>query len=242
MSQEITYKQGEETRTVDIYTKEGLETMSMLWSKVFVHNKFTHEVTWMGIPIIQFPGDIVMMQELVWKIKPDVIVECGIAHGGSLIFYASLLELIGNGKVVGIDIDIRKHNRKAIESHPMFKRVEMIEGSSIDEDIVAQVKEKIGDAKTVLVILDSNHSKDHVAKEIQLYKGMVTPGSYLVVTDGAQKFMSDIPDGKPEWTKDNPWDALNEFMQDNDEFDIDPFYNRLKITSNPDGFLKKKEK
>jgi len=179
------------------------------------------------------------MQELIWNVRPDVIIECGLAHGGSALFYASLLELMDKGRVIGIDIEIRDYNKIAIKNHPLSHRIEMLEGSSVSEEIFNQVKEKIKDAKKVMVILDSNHSKDHVAKELELYKNIVTPGSYLIAMDGAQAFVWDIPNGKPEWKEDNPLKAIEEFIENNPEFRIEPYYNRLKVTSNPKGFLLK---
>lgn len=237
--QQITWSDGENQLSVDMYSRESLELLGLLWSKVMVHFKLHYDVKWMGIPIIQFPEDIVMMQELIWKIKPDVIVECGVAHGGSLVFYASLMEAIGKGWVLGVDIDIRAHNRAAIEAHPMAKRIKLLQGSSIAPETVEQVKNMIKGEKTVLIILDSNHSKDHVAKEIEAYNKLVSVGSYLVVMDGAQGVMHDIPNGKAEWREDNPVPAIEEFLERDKNFEMDPFYNRLKVTSNPKGFLKR---
>jgi cephalosporin hydroxylase len=235
----LTLTTAHETKTVDLYSNEGLELVSLLWVKLYAQYKLTHDVPWTGIPIIQFPEDILMMQELIWKVRPDVIVECGIAHGGSLVFYSSLFELIDRGRVIGIDVDIRKHNRIAIEKHPMSHRIEMIEGSSTSEEVIHALKKMIKKEDKVIVILDSNHSKDHVAKELQLYKDLVTPGSYLVVMDGAQAFAWDIPNGKEEWKEDNPLIAIEEFVDKTPQFTIDPHYNRLRVTSNPKGFLRK---
>lgn len=237
--QKITLTDGKKTKTVDLYSEEGLELISNLWVKLYAQYKLTHDVTWMGIPIIQFPEDVLMMQELIWKVRPDVIIECGIAHGGSMLFYASILELMGKGRVIGIDIEIRRYNRIAIKSHPMSHRVEMIEGSSTSENIINTVKKMIKGTNRVMVILDSDHSKEHVAKELELYNGLVTPGSYLVAMDGARGLVWDMPNGKPEWKDDNPLKAIEEFIENNPQFKIDPYYNRLKVTSNPNGFLRK---
>ena len=238
-TQKITINSDGEIKTVDLYSKEGLYIISSLWTKLYAQYKLTHDVTWMGIPIIQFPEDILMMQELIWKIRPDVIIECGVAHGGSMLFYASLFELMGEGRVIGIDVEIRPHNKIAIDNHIMRHRVELIEGNSTSDEVVNIVKKMVADAKKVMVILDSNHSKKHVAKEIELYQELVTPGSYLVVMDGAQAFMSDIPNGKTEWVEDNPLKAIEEFIEINPLFKIDTHYNRLMVTSNPKGFLRK---
>ena len=153
--------------------------------------EYSYHFTWMGRPIIQFPQDMIAMQEIIWDVKPDLIIETGIAHGGSLIYYASLLELIGHGNVLGIDIEIRPHNLEAIEKHPMIKRIQMLEGSSVDETLFSKVKETAKGADTVMVVLDSNHTHDHVLKELELYSGRVTKGSYLVVFD---TIIEDMPE------------------------------------------------
>ena len=209
--------------------------------------KYSYNYSWMGRPIIQYPQDIVAMQEIIWEIKPDLIIETGIAHGGSLIFYASiltLLELSGlvkNPKVLGIDIDIRKHNKEEIEKHPMFKKIEMIEGSSIDKDIAKKVDEISRGFKNIIVILDSNHTHDHVLKELELYAPLVTKGSYCVVFDTIIEDMpaNNYPD-RP-WDKgNNPKKAVWEYLKSQPEFEIDKsIENKLLITVAPDGYLKR---
>lgn len=226
-------------RTVQLYSPEGLALISDLWLKLSAEFKIMYEPTWLGRPIIQLPHDIVQMQELIWKVKPDLIVETGVAHGGSLILSASILELVGKGRVLGVDIDIRAHNRTAIEAHPLFHRIDLLQGSSIDPAIVAEVTARARDAKTVLVILDSNHSADHVAAEIAAYAPLVNLNSYLVVMDGAQGQVFDIPRGKPEWREDNPLAALETFVAGTDEFEIDDYFTRLHVTSNPRGYLRR---
>ena len=203
--------------------------------------KYSYNFTWLGRPIIQFPQDVIAMQEIIWQVKPDLIIETGIAHGGSLIFYASMLELLGgNGQVLGIDIDIREHNRVEIEKHPMFKRIKMIEGSSIDDNVAQQVYDFAKNKKQVLVILDSNHTHNHVLKELQLYSPLVAKDSYLVVFDTViedmpEDFFSDRPWGKGN----NPRTAVWEFLKTNDRFIIDKdIENKLLITVAPDGYLK----
>lgn len=228
------------TKDVDIYSKEGLALMAELWIKVSCYHKVMYEPTWLGVPIIQYAEDIVMMQELVWKIRPDIIVETGVAHGGSAILYASILELLGKGKVIGVDVEIRKYNKIAINSHPMSKRITLIEGSSVDESIVKEVREGIQKPDKVLVVLDSNHSYEHVLQEMELYSNMVSPDSYMVVMDGAQEFAWDIPSGKKEWLKDNPLHSIKDFLGKYPEWEVDPYYNRLYITSNPSGFLRRR--
>ncbi|MBF0619633.1 MAG: class I SAM-dependent methyltransferase [Candidatus Omnitrophica bacterium] len=226
-------------KEVDIYTSEGLEVLTRLWIKAATHHRLMYEPSWLGIPIIQLAEDIVVMQELIWKLKPDVIVETGIAHGGSAIFCASLLELMGKGKVVAVDVDIRKHNEVAIRSHFLAHRINLIQGSSTDASVIDQVRRHIKPTDRVLVTLDSNHSKAHVAKELELYSEIVTPGSYLVAMDGAQAWVSDIPKGKPEWKDDNPLAAIEDFVARDNRFIIDDYYARLKVTASPKGFLRR---
>jgi len=191
------------------------------------------------VRIIQLPEDIVAMQELLWQLKPDVVVECGVAHGGSLILTASILELIGKGKVVGVDVDIRPSNRETIEQHFLAHRISLIQGSSVDPAVVEQVRRMCVGADTVLVVLDSNHSAAHVAEEIRLYKDFVAVGSYLVVMDGAQALVSDIPRGNPHWKEDNPLIAIREFLANNCGFERDTRLERFGLTSVPCGFLKR---
>ncbi len=225
---------------IDPYSEEGYERLAELWTKATVHNRLMYEPSWLGIPIIQYPGDIIMMQELIWKVRPEVIVETGFAHGGSAVFYGSMLELLGRGKVISVEIEIRKYNEVAIKGHPMSHRLEQVVGSSVDPDVVAQVKDMIGDNRKVLVTLDSNHSYEHVLKELELYSPLVSEGSYIVAMDGLQKFVADIPRGKPEWVEDNPHRAIHAFLEEHPEWEIDPHYNRLRVTSNPDAFLRRR--
>jgi len=203
--------------------------------------KYHYNFDWLGRPIIQHPEDIIAMQEIIWRVKPDLIIETGIAHGGSLIFYASMLELIGGeGIVIGIDIDIRAHNRVEIENHPMFKRIILLEGSSIDDNIAHEVSNLAKGKKQILVALDSNHIHDHVLKELNLYSPFVTKGSYLVVFD---TIIEDLPEGSfldRPWDKgNNPKTAVHEFLKSNNRFVIDKDIERkLLITVAPDGYLK----
>lgn len=218
-----------------------LRTLSTEFIRLTGKYKYTYHFTWLGRPIIQFPQDMIAMQELIWKIKPDLIIETGIAHGGSLIFYASLLNLIGNdGLVLGIDIEIRPDNRDAIEKHPMVKRISMIEGSSIDENIIRKVYSFAREKGKVLVCLDAMHTHKHVLKELELYSPLVTKGSYLVVFDTV---IEDMPDdffpNRPWGKGNNPKTAVREFLKKNDRFEIDKnMQNKLLITVAPDGFLK----
>jgi len=223
--------------TVDVYSKEGLDFLSNLWIKSAAEHRLMYEVTWLGRPVIQFPTDIVAIQELLWRIRPEIVIETGIAHGGSLILSASILELIGCGKVIGIDIDIREHNKKAIQEHPLAHRIELIEGSSTELTTFEKVQKSIGNARSVLVFLDSNHTEEHVHKELELYSQLVTPGSYLVAHDGSQAWVWDIPRGKREWKTNHPLNAIHKFIMAHPEFTVDPHFTRWGITSSPDGFL-----
>ncbi len=220
---------------------KNIESLTFRWFIESVKHRYSYNFTWMGRPIIQYPQDIIAMQEIIWEVKPDLIIETGIAHGGSLIFYASMLELIGgNGQILGIDIEIRKHNRVEIEKHPMFKRITMIEGSSIDEEIIKRVYDFVRGKKKVLVALDSNHTRAHVLRELQLYSPLVAKGSYLVVFD---TIVEDMPDGfwpdRPVNKVNNPKTAVWEFLKTNDRFIIDKdIENKLLITVAPDGYLR----
>jgi len=220
--------------------KDNLQELTNQWFVESCKYKYSYNFSWMGRPIIQFPQDIMAMQEIIWQVKPDLIVETGIAHGGSLIFYASMLELIGEGQVLGIDVDIRQHNRVEIEQHPMFKRIIMIEGSSIDEEIAKQVYDLAKGKSRILLVLDSNHTHDHVLKELELYSPLVTKDSYLVVFDTVvedmpEDFFPDRPWGKGN----NPKTAVWEFLKTNKRFKVDKDIEaKLLITVAPDGYLK----
>lgn len=205
--------------------------------------KYTYNFTWLGRPIIQYPQDMIALQEIIWEVKPDLIIETGIAHGGSLIFSASMLQLIGeDGHVLGIDIDIREHNRAEIERHPLSKRISMIQGSSIDQDTIKKVFEFANGKKKIIVILDSNHTHEHVLAELKAYSSLVTKDSYLIVFDTA---VEDLPEdfdwsGRPWGKGNNPKTAVWEFLRQHDEFIIDSaIQNKLLITVAPDGYLKR---
>lgn len=202
--------------------------------------QYTYHFSWLGRPIIQLPQDMIAIQEIIWKVKPDIIIETGIAHGGSLIFSSSILELIGNGKVVGIDIDVRSHNKIAIQKHSLNKRIIMIEGSSIESRTISKVKKFAKGKKKIMVILDSNHTHDHVLRELQLYSSFVKKGSYLIVLDTA---IEDMPKNsfknRPWGKRNNPKTAVREFLKTNKRFQVDKeFDNKLIITTAPEGYLK----
>lgn len=209
-----------------------------------IRSRYFYNFSWLGRPVIQYPQDLVMLQEIIWKVKPDLIIETGIAHGGSLIFFASMLEIIGGDReVLGIDIDIRTHNRKEITQHSMSKRITMIEGSSIDETVIAKVRDFAKDKKSILVVLDSNHIHDHVLRELQLYSSFVTAGNYCIVFD---TYIEDYIDEFNKeyqyhcWDGDNPKTAVKEFLRNNDFFEVDKnIEDKLLITAAPGGYLKR---
>ncbi len=218
-----------------------LKELTLEWMKLTHEYEYSYHFTWLGRPVIQYPSDIVAIQELLWKVRPDMVLETGIARGGSLILSASILELLGGDRfVVGIDVDIRKHNRVEIEGHALAHRIQMIEGSSVDSRIVDQVRALSGKCKQVLVFLDSNHTHEHVLAELRAYSPLVRQGSYIVVFD---TLIEDFP---PHSFEDRPWDlgnnpktAVREFLAENQRFDIDrQFQNKLMTTVAPEGFLR----
>lgn len=208
---------GKET-TIPLYSAEAFAHLSRLWVKVGWELKYPYGFTWMGRPIIQLPEDLIRIQETIYRVRPDVIVETGVAHGGSLIFYASLFRAMGRGRVVGVDIEIRPKNRAAIQAHELSDRIELVEGSSVDPAVVAQVRSRIRDSDRVLVILDSNHSKAHVTLELDAYSPLVSIDSYIVATDGVMEDLHDVPRGRPEWKDDNPHAAARDFARKHPEF------------------------
>lgn len=230
-------------KNIEKMAQDNLALKSQQWFIEASNYKYSYNFDWLGLPIIQFPQDIVAIQEIIWNTKPDIIIETGIARGGSLILSASILHMLnGNGKVVGIDVDIRPHNRMAVENHPLAFRISMLEGSSIDESILNQVKAQINANDKVMVILDSNHTHEHVFKELELYAPLVTKGNYLVVMDTV---VEDMPNNyypnRPWGHGNNPKTAVHAFLENNDEFEIDTqIQNKLSITTAPDGYLIRK--
>lgn len=226
----------------ELGSDSALADASLRMTESLLRKRYVFNFDWLGVPIIQFPPDIIALQELCWKVKPAVVVETGIARGGSLIFYASMLELLGSdGFVIGVDIDIRSHNRAVIESHPLARRIRLIEGSSIDPATVAQVSSMVGDRRPVLVVLDSMHTGDHVLAELDAYSGLVDAGSYLVVQDTLIESVAEglYPD-RP-WSHGNsPATAVDQFLaRPGARFVIDEEYaSKLLFTSTPRGFLR----
>jgi cephalosporin hydroxylase len=229
-----------------LYSDEGFRAVSDLWLKVGWNQKYSYTFTWLGVPIIQLPEDLIRYQEIVARLKPDVIVETGIAHGGSAIFSASLCRLIGKGRVIAIDIRIRPSNRAAIENHPLGDLITLIEGSSTAPNVVEKVKALIRPGESVLVVLDSDHGHAHVSGELAAYAPLVTPGSYIVATDGVMRDLTEVPRGARHWDIDNPARAAREFAASHPEFVLEPpprgfseatFTN--EITYWPDAWLRR---
>jgi len=203
-----------------LYSDRAFDLLSDAWVKVGWNQRYSYTFSWMGRPIIQLPEDMVRTQEVIHRVQPDVIIETGVAHGGSLIYYASLCKALGRGRVIGIDIEIRPHNRQAIESHLLAPYITLLEGSSTSPEIVGQARSLVKPGEKVLILLDSNHTKEHVAAELEAYHSLVTPGSYLVATDGIMKDLHDVPRGQPEWTWDHPTAAAEEFAAAHPEFEL----------------------
>jgi cephalosporin hydroxylase len=217
-----------------------VQALSRVWVREISRHKYAYNFSWMGRPIIQFPQDMMAMQEILWTLKPDLVIEAGVAHGGSIIYYASLLELMGHGEVLGIDIDIRAHNREAIESHPMAGRIRLLEGSSIAADTIAKVHD-IARGKRTVVVLDSNHTHDHVLAELRAYAPLVCEGGYCVVMDTVVEHMpkSMFPD-RPWGPGDNPMTAVQAYLQEDDRFAVDHDIDaKLLITVAPSGYLRR---
>ncbi len=231
----ITVEDGGTPREVPLYSTEGFELLSHLWLKVGWNEKYPYTFTWLGRPIIQAPEDMIRTQEVIFTVKPTVIVETGVAHGGSLIYSASLLQLMGGGRVIGVDIEIRPHNREAIEAHPMAPHITLIEGSSTEAAIVDRVKDLIGPGDRVMVILDSNHTYAHVMAELEAYHGLVSENSYIVATDGSMAYLTDVPRGTPGWDKDNPMEAAKDFAAQHPQFVVEQppwLFNESKLSKN----------
>jgi len=205
-------------RSIDLFGQESFDILADLWVRLGWVRKYSYAFSWMGRPIIQLPDDMVRIQEAIFATRPDVIIETGVAHGGSLIYYASLFEAMGHGRVIGVDIEIRPHNRAAIEAHPMFHRISLIEGDSTSAATLEQVHGMLRPGERVMVILDSNHSRDHVAGELAGYAGMVTPGCHLLVQDGVMELVAGMPRTEADWDVNNPRTAVADFLAAHPEF------------------------
>ena len=208
-------------RTLDLYAPEVFREIAALWVKTGWAQKYSYGFSWLGRPVIQLPEDLVRLQEVLWRLQPDVIVETGIAHGGSAVFFAGLCHLAGKGRVVAVDIDIPADNRAAIEAHPLFERITMIEGDSIAPATVEAVKAEIYESETVFVFLDGKHTYDHVAAELKAYGALVTPGSFILAADGVMRELHEVPGGQSGWKTDNPANAAKDFAARNPDFVIE---------------------
>ncbi len=241
------FNQEVDARIADNGSNEVLKGHALAFLQASVPPKYSYNFSWLGRPIIQYPQDIVAMQELVWRLQPDLILETGIAHGGSLVLYASLLELNAacggpaDAQVLGIDIEIRPHNRTAIEAHPLARRIRMIEGSSLDDQVIAQAHAAAQGKGRVLVVLDSNHTHAHVLAELEAYSPLTTVGSYCVVFDTLVEDMpADCYPDRPWGPGDNPKTAARAFLKAHPEFEVDAsIHNKLLITVAPEGYLRR---
>lgn len=238
-------KQGHKIE-LSIGSPEAFQILSRLWLRSGWDTKYVYGFSWMGRPIIQLPEDMLRIQEVIYRLRPDVLIETGIAHGGSLIFYASLFKAMEKGRVIGVDIEIRPHNRQAIEAHEMFDRITMIEGSSVDGAVVGEVRRKIQPSERGLVILDSNHARAHVLAELRAYAEFVAVNSYMVACDGIMQEVAGAPRTNPDWATDNPQSAVKDFLAECDDFVLEepafPF-NEGQITQRvtywPNAFLRR---
>lgn len=235
------YREEKRQRIASFANDAEFRALAETWRVKALERKYMNNFSWLGRPLIQLPTDAMAIQEIIWATKPDLVIETGVAHGGSLVMSASILEMLGHGQVLGIDIDIRPHNRKAITSHPLAHRISLLEGSSVDPALVAQVQAQ-AQGKRVLVFLDSNHTHEHVLAELNAYAHLVAVDSYVVVFD---TFVEDLPDeyvwADRPWSKgNNPKTAVWEWLKSHPEFQIDKsIEDKLLVTSAPDGFLRR---
>jgi cephalosporin hydroxylase len=243
----LTVENGQGHRQLPLYSREAFEILSQQWVNVGWDQKYPYTFSWFGRPIIQLPEDVIRIQEVLYRLKPDVIIETGVAHGGSLVLYASICKAMGKGKVIGVDIEIRKHNRAAIEAHELAPWIALVEGNSVAPDTVARVAALVPSGCRVIVILDSCHSHAHVLAELEAYCGLVTVGSYIVATDGVMEWVADCPRGKPDWKTDNPCSAVRTFIEAHPEFVLEtppwPFNESglaANVTHWPLAWLKRK--
>jgi cephalosporin hydroxylase len=234
-------------REMSLASTEAFQAVSEAWLRAGWDTKYVYSFTWLGRPIIQLPEDMIRLQEMIYRLKPDVIIETGVAHGGGLVFYASLCRLIGKGRVIGIDIDIRPHNRQAIEAHPLADLITLVGGSSTSPEVVGEVARSIPFGASVLVLLDANHTKTHVLAELDAYAPLVSPGSYIVAMDGIMEKVAGGPRTELEWRENNPRRAALEWVKSHPEFVIEepPFaFNEGLVTERvtywPDGFLRRR--
>jgi cephalosporin hydroxylase len=242
----LTVEDGGNSKLLKLGTPEAFSLISKVWLRAGWDNKYVYSFTWLGRPIIQLPDDMIRLQELIYAVKPDLIIETGVAHGGSLIFYASLCKAMNRGRVIGVDIEIRSHNRSAIEQHDLFPFITLIEGDSTGQQTIAKVQAEIGPTDSVMIFLDSNHTKAHVIAELNAYAPLVTKGSYIVAMDGIMEQMVGAPRSHPDWSWNNPKSAALDFVKSNPEFVLEEpqfLFNEGNITDPvtywPGGFIRR---
>jgi cephalosporin hydroxylase len=243
---EVSVTKDGETVRYAMDTPEAFQVVSRAWLRAGWDNKYVYGFSWLGRPIIQLPEDMFRLQEVIYALRPDVIVETGVAHGGSLIFYATLCKAMAQGRVIGIDIEIRPHNRRAIEDHELAPLITLIEGSSVDLEVIDAVRALIMPGEKVIVLLDSNHTKDHVLGELKAYAPMVTEGSYLVAMDGIMGDLGNAPRTQDDWSWNNPYQAAIKFVDSNLDFAFEeptfPFNEgnvQDRVTYWPSAFIKR---
>ena len=214
----LTTVDGGSERTCNLYSKAAFEAISREWVRVGWSLRYYNNFSWFGHAVLQLPEDLVRLQEVVYRVRPDVIIETGVFGGGSLMFHATLCQALGKGRVIGIDKHIDASQRESIQGHLLGSRISLVEGDSVSAEVVSRVGQMIRPGESVLVILDSGHTKEHVARELECYSRLVTPGSYIIATDGIMRELADVPGGQPEWVSDNPVSAANEFAARHPEF------------------------
>jgi cephalosporin hydroxylase len=243
---EIRVQAGGTEQTYPLSSSDGFAAVARAWLRATWDAKYVYSFTWLGRPIIQLPDDLLRVQEVIYGVKPDVLIESGVAHGGSLMFYASLLKLMGRGRVIGIDIDLKPHNRRAIEMHPLAPLVTLVHGSSTAPETVRRVAALVEKNDTVMVVLDSHHTYDHVTAELECYAPLVTLGSYAVVCDGIMEQLAGAPRTQPDWITNNPRRAAADFVAAHPEFVIEEprwLFNESvvsrRVTYWPDAFMRR---
>jgi cephalosporin hydroxylase len=241
-----TDESGREIARHALATPEAFELLNRAWLRASWDVKYIYSFAWMGRPIIQLPEDMLRIQEVIWEHQPDVLIETGVAHGGSLVFYASIFKAMGKGRVIGVEVELRPHNRKAIDAHIMRPLITIVDGSSIDPQTVAKVESLIRPGEKVMVMLDSNHTKPHVLAELRAYGRLVTPGCYIVAADGIMELVAGGPRTGPDWAHSNPKQAAIAFTAENPDFVIEepawPFNEgvvRERLTYWPSAFVKR---
>ena len=225
--------------TKDDKDTKQLEEVGLRWTKVAQENRLAYEIDWLGVPVIQTPEDLILMQELVFDVQPDFIIEIGIAHGGGLIYYASLMEVLNKGKVIGVDVEIRPHNKKVIEVHPLFKRIELIQRDSVSDETIRELRKVVPKNSRVIVCLDSDHTKAHVLRELELYQEFVAPGCYIVVFDTNTSKLAELGACDKKYIGNGPKEAVDEFLKERADFEIDKKYNKLYVSTSIDGYLRR---